>query len=405
MPKAFTVKYVCVLACVLALATPLLAQKLKVGEVRGYRSETPHPYPQGNASRPAVWEEHVTSAGATFLRVHFVGLHLADGDYLTVSSPDGAQSWTYAGRGPHGNGDVWAFAIDGDEAIVRIHGGTRAGHGYQIDAVGHGTVEINARGGPFAPTPEVVCGTDGREHIACYIGNDPEGQKIDANQRAVARLQWVSGAFLFACTGSLVRGNGIDNMLMTNNHCINTQGETSALQATFNFQKSACNGAGDEPTTDYAGGTFLKANSGLDYSLLTLQGSPEATWGELVPTTQQPAVGDTIWFIQHGGGNEKKIGYWEDSAQTVRCKVDSIDVTVSSAKRNTQTTYGCDSEGGSSGSPITRTTDGKIVALHHFGGVSGSPCLNSGTEMVSICANATTGSKKNPTPLLSCDSN
>ncbi len=389
---------VCALAVILALASPLLAQKLKVGEVRSYRSETSHPYPLGNASRPVVWEERVTSAGATFIRVHFVGLHLADGDYLTVSSPYGSQAWTYSGRGPHDNGDAWAFAIDGDEVIVRIHGGTRNGHGYNIDAVGHGTVEINARGGPFAPTPEVVCGTDGREDIACHL------PALQNNSKPVARLLFVSGASQFLCTGSLVRGTNA-NTLMTNNHCISSQTEASTLQAKFNFQRTTCGGSTNEATTDYSGGTFLKANNGLDYSLLTLQGNPEATWGELIPTTQQPSVGQQIWFIQHGGGNEKKVGFYEDAGQTTLCKVDGIDVSVGGATRRTQTTYGCDSEGGSSGSPVARANDGKVVALHHFGGVSGNPCLNSGTEMVSICSNATTGGKKNPTPLLQCDTN
>src|SRR6185295_11481890 len=121
----------------------------------------------------------------------------------------------------------------------------------------------------------------------------------------------------------------------------------------------------------YAGGTFLKTNSekkkgnrgGLDYTLLTLQGNPEGTWGEIQGTTKSVAINATYGFAATGS----------------------------------QTGYACDSEGGSSGSAITDPATGHAIALHHYGGVSSNPCLNSGTAFSRICADA--GS------LLSCASN
>jgi V8-like Glu-specific endopeptidase len=391
---------VAVVAVILALgfAVPEAADqaRLKVGDVRPYRAETPHPYPLGTEARPVVWTDRVISPGAEFVRVHLTKLHLAPGDYLTVSSPDGSQIWTYEGRGPHGNGDVWAFAIEGDTAILELHGGRGDGHGYVIDAVGHGTVPLDRKKND--PTLEVVCGTDGREDVACH---SPE---IDAAQRPVARLLFTSGGSQFLCTGWLVAGSNAST-LMTNNHCIATQTETSSLQAKFNFQRTTCGGGTNAATTDYAGGALLKTNNvdrrgsrfGLDYTLLTLQGNPEATWGELVATTKSIAINDLIWFIQHGGGNVKKVGYWEDAARTVRCAVDLTNQTYGRSKQNSQVAYACDSEGGSSGSPIVDPATGRVIGLHHFGGVSSNPCLNSGTEMPEICADA--GS------LLSCASN
>jgi V8-like Glu-specific endopeptidase len=381
----------------LALGSAAWAGPLKVGDVRPYRAESPHPYPLGTDARPAVWTETVISPGAEFVRVHFKNLDLAPGDYLTVSSPDGAQAWTYTGRGPHKNGDVWAFAIDGDTAVVQIHGGRGAGHGYAIDAVGHGTVNLSGKHGP---APEVVCGTEGREDVACHIGE----AGFDGAQRPVARLLFTSGGSQFLCTGWLASGSN-NSTLVTNNHCIANQTETSSLQAKFNFQRTTCGGGTNAATTDYAGGTFLKTNSvnrkggrgGLDYTLLTLLNNPEGTWGELLPTTKAAAINDLIWFIQHGGGNEKKVGYWEDAAKTVRCAVDLVDQTYSRSAPASQTAYACDSEGGSSGSPIVAAGTNHVIALHHFGGVTNNPCLNSGTEMSSICADA--GS------LLSCVSN
>jgi len=372
---------------------------LQVGDVREYRSETPHPYPLGRGDRPVVWSDRVVSPGATFVRVHFLGFHLAPGDYVTVSSLDGSQFWTYADRGPHGNGEFWSFAVDGDTAIVEIRGGPRNGHGYKIDSIGHGTVDIGFGRRP-QPTQEVVCGTDGREDIVCHANES----MIDAAQKAVARLLFVSGGLQYVCTGWLVAGSNASTML-TNNHCMKNQTEWSSLQAKFNYQRTTCGGASNDTTTDYAGGTFLKTNSvnrrgnrgGLDYTIGTLQGNPESTWGEVVATTLVAPVNTLIWFIQHPGGNQKKIGYWEHSNLTSRCKVDTSGATYGQAATGSQIGYGCDSEGGSSGSPIINSSTGRAIGLHHYGGVSSNPCLNSATMMSRVCSDA--GS------LLSCASN
>jgi len=392
------------LSCAVVLAVLGLASgcaawagPLKVGDVRPYHAETPHPYPLGTMGRPVVWTDTVVSPGAEFVRLHFKNLHLAPGDYLTVSSPDETLRWKYTGRGPHGDGEVWAFAIEGDTAIVRIHGGLGTGQGYLIDAVGHGTVDLSGKHGAI---PEVVCGTDGREDVACHTSDSV----FNATQRPVARLLFTSGGSQFLCTGELIAGSN-SSTLITNNHCINTQTETSSLQATFNFQRTTCGGSTNATTTNYGGGTFLKTNSekkkggkgGLDYTLLTLLGNPEAAWGEIIATTKSVAVGDLIWFIQHGGGNEKKVGFWEDGAHSVRCQVDTINATYGFAASGSQTGYACDSEGGSSGSAITDPATGHAIALHHYGGVSNNPCLNSGTAFSRICADA--GS------LLSCAGN
>lgn len=372
-----------VLTLVALAAAPVLAQegRIKVGDVRPYAAETPHPYPK-------TWTDRVFSPGAEFVRVHFTGLHLGDGDSLTVSSPDGSQVWTYTGKGPHGNGDVWSFAIDGDTAIVELKGGRGNGWGYRIAEVGHGTINLSGKKNP--PIEEVICGTDGRENMACYM------PALDALQRPVNRMLFTSGASQYVCTGWLVAGSNSSTML-TNNHCISTQNEASSLQALFNYQVTTCGGGTNATTTSYAGGTLLKTNSKLDYTVMTLQGNPEATWGELTATSLRGNVGQLLYFIQHPGGNQKKIGYWEDSAQTLRCDVELVDQTYSGTTRRSQMAYGCDSEGGSSGSPIVNAATGRVFGLHHYGGVSSSPCRNAATEMPEICASAGT--------LLSCASN
>ncbi len=364
---------------------------LRVGSVRPYLAETPHPYPMGTEGRAVVWTDRVVSPGAEFLRVHFSGLNLAPGDYVSVSSVDGRQRWIYTDAGPRGDGDVWAFAVDGDTAIVTIHGGRGQGHGYRIDAVGHGEVRLDGRGPD--PVPEVVCSTDGREDVACHTSD----AVFAAAQRPVARLLFASGAYLYVCTGWLARGANAGT-LVTNNHCISRQREADSLQTTFNYQVTECGGSIDAPTTDYDGGLILKTNNirkhgrreGLDYTLLAMPGNPEATWGELIPTTKATAQGDPIWFIQHAGGGRKTVGVWEDEDHAVLCKLDAVDQSLKGIAPSSQDFYACDSEGGSSGSPIVDPATGHVIALHHFGDISGDTCLNGGTEMPEICADAGT---------------
>lgn len=347
---------------------------LQAGTVYTYRGVSPRVLPTN-------WSTTITSPGATFLRLHFVDVKLAKGDTLSVSDLDGVQTWTYTERGPNGNGDFWSFSIDSDAVKVEVNNKSGKSRGFRIAEVGHGTIALDSDA-----STQVVCGTEGRQAIACHLG-DPV---INNAQRPVSRMLYTVKNRQYLCTGELVAGSN-SSTLITNNHCIDSQTVASTLQARFNYQYTTCSGTTLATYTTYNGGTFLKTSSvtgGLDYTLMTMLGDPESTWGELTPTSQDSTVGQTINFIQHGAGLPKKIGYWEDSAYTVRCTVATVNMTYGTSAANSQIGYGCDSEGGSSGSAITRASDGRIVGLHHYGGVSSTPCLNSATMMSKICTDA-----------------
>jgi V8-like Glu-specific endopeptidase len=363
--------------------------QVKAGDTRPYFATTPHPYPVGDDSRPVVWTDRITSTGATFLRLHFVNFDLAPGDYVTIRGPHG-EIHRYEGKGPHGNGEFWSFSTDGDWAVVQVHGGRGMGHGYTIDRIGHGTLPQPRPEPPgqepssTEPVLEVICGTDGRKDVACYT-TPPV-----STWNPIARLLFVNDddGFQYVCTGWLVNGSNA-NTLMTNNHCIDTQSETSSLQARFNYQKSACKGNATATAQNFNGGTFLitsPVTGGLDYSLLTLQGNPEGTWGEYTATTVEPSAGSLMYFPQHPGGGLKKLGKFEDKQNTIRCDVTAVNQTFGGSAAGSQFSYGCDSEGGSSGSPILNDATTRVWGLHHFGGVNS--CNNSATHMSDICSHA-----------------
>jgi V8-like Glu-specific endopeptidase len=372
-------------------AAPASAQgRIKVGDEFEYSAATTA-YPRGEKDRPVVWSETVVSPGATFVRVHFSKFNLPDGDSVTVSSPNGEEYWTYTAKGPHGTGEFWAFTVDGDTASVELRAGdrmlkgpARRSYGLAIDRIAHGTAPMDEAGGALE---KVVCGTDGRQNAACHPG---------INMNPVARLSYQSGGSSYVCTGWLVAGSN-SNTMVTNQHCVDNQTEVSTVQARFNYQTTTCGGSTSATTTTYAGGTFLRTSAALDYTLFTLQGNPEATWGEYTATTKLPTVGMNINFPQHPGGGLKRIAYWKDSAQTLRCNVSTVNATYGSSTSGSQVGYSCDSAGGSSGSPVLDAGTGRVIGLHHYGGVGGSSCLNSATQMRQVCSHAGT--------LLSCASN
>lgn len=355
------------------------------GEVRAYQRAGLREYPPGAAHRPTVDSETVVSPGAEFIRLHFRALNLAPGDYVTISSQDGRHNEVLEGRGPHGDGSVWSFAIPGDTALVEVHAGPRrnprsesGAYGYRIDRVVHGTLPLDEEGEPVsrqAPAGdpfgiESVCGTIGYENVRCQ-------SSADTAKRPVARLLAVNsdGTRSVRCTGWLVRGSNA-NTLITNNHCFSTSAAVRSIEAQFNYETTTCTGTTTATIQSFRGNQLLRTvGQPLDYTLATLFGSPEATWGEIIPLRREPQVGELIWIIQHPSGQRKKIAHWLDSAHTTRCTVSGI--------TSTQVEYSCDTEGGSSGSVVLDAGTNLALGLHHLGG-----CPNSAAKMANICAHA-----------------
>jgi V8-like Glu-specific endopeptidase len=346
-------------------AVPAVAQggPVPAGQVQPYGGGTAT-LPSSSGAGAILWSETIRVEGALFLRAHFSSFNLAFGDTLIVSRPDGTQASQYSGRGPAGG---WSLSVDGDAMRLRVRAGSagsRSGYGFRVDSVVRGDVSLSV---------ESICGDNGYENIACH----PEA---NAAQRPVARLNFVVNGSGFLCTGWLVRGASASTML-TNQHCFADQTATNTVEARFNYQTAACAGGAMAGETRYLGGTWRRSSAALDYTIYTVNGNPEATWGELIPSNQPPAVGQLIWVIQHPGGQPKKIGHWEDAAHTQRCDVEAINVNLGNGAN--QVGYSCDTEGGSSGSPVVRAGTTTAIGLHHFGG-----CRNHATQMSAVCADA-----------------
>jgi hypothetical protein len=355
-----------VIACLVASAAPAVA-KMKVGEQRPIYIDSARDYkgsPDGELF--LAWEEVIHEPGATYVAVHFADFHLASGDYLRISDASGGQAYILEGRGKMNAGEFWARHIKGDTAVLQLFATSPGGaQGFAIDLVATGNRD-------FGYDPEAICGVDDKENAVCYASSHPEAY---AASRPVARLL-IGGMYL--CTGWLASANG---HFVTNQHCIETS--TDALNTDFDFGAEALNCSDSNcqlcySNDVYSGATFIRANAGLDYTLVQFTGAnPASTYGYMQIDDRDAVMNEQIYIPQHPAGYAKELGIESTSDGDGLCHVNSVTAPACTGQTwYNDVGYYCDTEGGSSGSPVLAMSNHKVIALHHCG-----TCLNRGVPI------------------------
>lgn len=331
--------------------------------------KTPHPYPRATTDT-LVWSETVRQGGAGWIKLHFSDFRLNDDDYVVLYDMYGTEIERIKGSDVENpekskfkvmSTDVkrvefWGPMIDGDEVRIELHrsSDSRAGWGFTIDQVGVGYWPLDDNIDDGISTVESICGTDDLVDIKCAATS------YQTLGLAVGRLLFQKGSSWYVCTGFLI--SSCSSHLLTNEHCITDQTAVNTLQVRFKYRYTTCGGSTLDSYTTYYGSTYIKDSKTYDYCLLTLQGSPQSTYGYLQLLNRAPVVNESIYIIQHPGGNPQEIGYGT--------------VYNITANRSKDLGYYVDTEGGSSGSPVFAETEDKVVGLHHYGG-----CPNSGVKM------------------------
>ncbi|MEV6690472.1 serine protease [Micromonospora sp. NPDC051196] len=304
--------------------------------------------------------------GATYVKVHFSSLRLAPGEYVTVSSPDGRESYRYDRNLDRATGSdyttdgqpgFWAMSVEGDTAVVTLHSSrpARANAAATIDRFwrGYDRTEI----GQYNFSTQSVCSTDARRDVVCYQNSHPTEF---ARSNAVARLL-ISGGGM--CTTWRV---GNTNRMLTNKHCFSTQAAVSGSEMQFNYQCATCGGSNPGPGTKVSGATLYRVSSGgssqLDYALFSVNNFAAIQgFGTLYLATTATTNGAQMYIPGHGDGSPKRLSIFENTQNGARC-------TVRSANYNTwNISYSCDTSGGNSGSPVLDSSH-RVIALHHLGG-------------------------------------
>ena len=339
------------------------------------------------ASLGRIYE--IRTSDATFVKVHFDHFSLPDGVTLEVFSPDRTQMYRYSNAtrdgntvdeamGQDGRTRFSAMSIHGPVAFMRLvgtpRGAWRSDDGIRVNRYLQGYSERKLRelkidgmlGGTFGTRS--IIGTDDKRAAACYASSDPT---VFDRTRPVARLLMSGGGL---CTTWRA---GPDNRMFTNNHCIDTASTTASSEVWFNYQLSTCGGAAATPTK-VAGDQMLATDTTLDYTLYTVKNFANiSSFGYLGLETRAATLNEEIFIAGHPGGRQKELSVVSDQDGGGRCRVNSA--STSGNGTNTDVGYYCDTEGGSSGSPVIARSSNKALALHHLGVGSGS--MNKGAKM------------------------
>lgn len=327
--------------------------------------------------------------GAEYVKVHFSQLLLLPGDYLTVSDPKRTEVHRIDGDAVGtvlGSAGRWAMSVTGDTALVELHssnldllglGGAVARLGVVIDKVSRGHTEVERaaasdsyqkakRAQARTGREETICGSDQKADAVCYRTTEPV---VYRRAKAVARML-IGGVEL--CTAWRV---GPRNLLLTNNHCVADKSETSDVEVWFNYQCAECGGYDVFRPTKVWLSELITTDKTLDFSLFSVTDFPLVEkFGYLELDLRRPDKGEELYIPQHPAGAPAMVAISSDRDRAGNCAVESN--AYDGYADDTDVSYYCDTEGGSSGSPVLSRRTNKVIALHHFGG-----CPNSGVRM------------------------
>jgi len=374
-------RVVCAATTVLLLVGTAHAERWIDGEKVDHSFETPHPYGLTDSSEPRlVFSETVHHPDATYIQVHFSKFKLADGDHVIVRSPDGERSWRYEGLGRGGYGlhplGFWSSRIHGSTAVVELYTKHAEGDfGFTVDNYMRGLTEPEIIDANPHMDPGAICGADNSEEAKCYMDSEPE---LYEKSRAVTRLR-IPGS---GCTGWLV---GCEGHVMTCNHCIGSQWEADQVDYEFMAEGDTCqtncqsNLACPGPI-EATEATLIATDWGLDYSLLLLPTNVTDTYGYMQLREEGAVVDERIYIPGHPAVWGKRISVFSDNATDTSgfCEVYSLNEPPCHSGPG-DIGYYCDTQGGSSGSPVLAYSDHRVIALHHC-----AYCPNRGNDISDI---------------------
>ncbi len=322
-----------------------------------------------------LWSRTLQSPGSSFMKAHLVNVNLRRGDVLTLRSRTGHVVEEITGRGPKDMGTFWSLSAFGDELALELSFSEPYGYvPFRIDEVILGDPSI-LEDQPSSWSS--ICSPEDFDDVLCFQSDPGKWSNVLASVGVMS----VGGnpSFSLFCSGSNVSPM---NYLLTNDHCLSTQSQCNNTEFVFKFYRQGCNNSA--PTTPdwqsfrcdtiVAGSPFISCDQGLgdlDFSLSTVIGDPAATFGHVDPDPVPITDGEAIYIIQHPAGRPHEIAHGTgvnvDADGTVLRYYDTLDT-----------------EGGSSGSPIYRESDDKLIGLHHCGGCTTPGTGNRGMLMSDI---------------------
>jgi len=319
---------------------------------------------EASANGGFVYTAVIASPEATALRVHFRNFDLPAGVELFLYTEDGQVFGPYAGRGPQGDGEFWSHTVMGDEAFLQLGLADAAdlqAAKFHIADVGH--LRPRFLSGPCSYNADCI------KNLACAVEeNYPVSSAIADAKLAVAHMQWISGPYLYMCTGGLLADSDTSTTtpwFLSANHCISRGRDAKSLELFFQLTSAVCETSCDDVFDTRAnhpqnlrvlGATIRATNRTGDYTLFELNQPAPTSSAYLGWNTNSIANSNNapLYRISHPSGAPQSY-----SEQVV----DTSKTTCSSWPRGSwvysRDTYGA-TEGGSSGSPVVNGA-GQVV--------------------------------------------
>ena len=361
------------------------AQKTTIGASASLNLKLTEHYTKLNQSGQKVFTQTVSHPNASYIKLHFKNVNLANGASLVVRSEDGFERYEYnqanmsastTALGDDGVSSFYAMSISADKVIVEYTTSAEnnalvldsSSHQLNavIDSYYHGTENELSQSVASDVGIYSTCGEMERKDVQCWADTNPTEYE---RTRPVARLL-MGGSGL--CTGWRV---GSDNRMFTNNHCVDSASGLANTEIWFNYQHTSCNGSTLDSVVKVTGKDLLKTDYTLDYTLFSINDFAKAApFGYFGLDVRDATQGERIYIPQHGSGNPKELSIESDQDSTGLCSVNDANATGNGT--DTDLGYYCDTIGGSSGSPVLAAQTNKVIALHHLGG-----CTNKGAKV------------------------
>ncbi|MCP5049230.1 MAG: hypothetical protein GY940_18820 [bacterium] len=313
----------------------------------------------------------IQSPGATALRVHFDNINLPTGAELYIYNANGEAFGPYTGMGPADDGDFWSNTVSGSLAYIQLrHYGAPSQS--DLEAAGFSIADVGILGEKFLvpffqervepgnlSTTESFCSYNEPciEDASCH-----NNSAVNAAKDAVAHMQWVSGAFIYYCSGGLVADTDSSSQIpyfITANHCLSKNKDAKKLECFWQYATSNCGGSCYDPVGAVPrtlGSDVISSNRTADYTLLQLWENPPSGSAFLGWTTANVANSNNtnLFRISHPSGAPQAYSSHRVDTSAGTCGGWPRGNWIYSRDLEGST------EGGSSGSPVVNSS-GQLV--------------------------------------------
>jgi lysyl endopeptidase len=313
----------------------------------------------------------VEAESASALRVHITDFNLPENAALYIYNTDNEAFGPYTGLGPHQDGEFWTNTVFGSLAYVQLHYSGSAPDAIRCRVAGVGVVgpkflipfmQKPTRDLPGLSNLKTLCSYNEPcvEDATCYgSGTYPA---INDHKYAAAHMMWVSGVWIYMCSGALLNNTANDYTpyFLTANHCISKQKAATSLECYFQYWTASCEGACYDPVgvcPRTLGATLLAGSKKeSDFSLLRLNQSAPAGSVFLGWSTTPLAFNDgfEIYRISYPSGAPQAFSKHEVDSDFVECRSWPVGKWIYSYDLIGAT------EPGSSGSPVCNAS-GQVV--------------------------------------------